>query len=36
VFEKINADTLPKHQPYDCTVDSEEGAQFDSFNIEPI
>jgi len=27
VFEKKNADTLPKHQPYDYTIDLEEDAQ---------
>jgi hypothetical protein len=27
VFEKKNADTLPKHQPYDCAIDLVEGAQ---------
>jgi hypothetical protein len=27
VFEKINANTLPKHRPYDCTIDLVEGAQ---------
>jgi hypothetical protein len=27
VFKKKNANTLPKHQPYDYTIDLEEGAQ---------
>jgi hypothetical protein len=27
VFEKKNVDTLPEHQPYDFTIDLEEGAQ---------
>jgi hypothetical protein len=27
VFEKKNVDTFPKHQPYDCTIDLEEGMQ---------
>jgi hypothetical protein len=26
VFEKKNANTLPKHQPYDCAIDRVEGA----------
>jgi hypothetical protein len=26
VFEKINVNTLPKHRPYDCTIDLVEGA----------
>jgi hypothetical protein len=25
VFEKINADQLPTHSPYDCPIDLEEG-----------
>ncbi len=25
VFEKINADQLPAHRPYDCPIDLEEG-----------
>ncbi len=25
VFEKINADQLPTHRPYDCLIDLEEG-----------
>jgi len=25
VFEKKNADTLPKHQPYNCTINLPEG-----------
>ena len=27
VFEKKNADILPQHQPYDCAIDIEDGAQ---------
>jgi hypothetical protein len=27
VFEKKNVNTLPKHHPYDCTIDLKEGAQ---------
>ncbi len=27
VFEKRNANTLPKHPPYDCTIDLVEGVQ---------
>ena len=27
VFEKKNADILPLHQPYDCAIDIEDGAQ---------
>ena len=27
VFEKKNADILLQHQPYDCTIDIEDGAQ---------
>jgi hypothetical protein len=27
VFEKKNANTLPKHRPYDYTIDLEERAQ---------
>jgi hypothetical protein len=27
MFEKKNANTLPKHRPYDCTVDLEERIQ---------
>jgi hypothetical protein len=27
VFEKKNANTLPKHQPYNYTIDLEEGTQ---------
>ncbi len=27
VFEKNNDDTLPKHQPYDYTIDLEKGEQ---------
>jgi len=27
VFEKKNANTLPKHRPYDYTIDLEEGVQ---------
>jgi len=27
VFEKINANTLPKHRPYDYTIDLVEGVQ---------
>ena len=27
VFEKKNADILPEHRPYDCTIDLQEGAQ---------
>jgi hypothetical protein len=25
VFAKKNANTLPKHRPYDCAIDLEEG-----------
>jgi len=27
VFEKKNVDTLPQHQPYDCGIELQEGAQ---------
>ncbi len=27
IFEKKNANTLPKHWPYDCAIDLEEGTQ---------
>jgi hypothetical protein len=27
VFKKRNADTLPKHRPYDCTINLVEGMQ---------
>ena len=27
VIEKKNADTLPQHQPYDCSIELQEGAQ---------
>ena len=27
VFKKKNADILPQHQPYDCAIDIEDGAQ---------
>jgi hypothetical protein len=27
MFEKKNVDTLPKHRPYDCTIDLVEGTQ---------
>jgi hypothetical protein len=27
MFEKKNANTLPKHWPYDCTIDLEEKTQ---------
>ncbi len=27
MFEKNNDDTLPNHQPYDCTIDLEKGEQ---------
>ena len=27
VFEKKNADILPQHRPYDCTIDIKDGAQ---------
>ena len=27
VFEKKNADTLPQHRPYDCSIDLQEGTQ---------
>jgi hypothetical protein len=27
VFEKKNADILPKHRPYDCSIDLQDGAQ---------
>jgi len=27
VFEKKNADILPQHRPYNCTIDLEKGAQ---------
>ena len=27
VFEKKNADMLPKHRPYDCAIELQEGAQ---------
>lgn len=27
MFEKKNVNTLPKHRPYDYTIDLEEGAQ---------
>jgi hypothetical protein len=27
VFEKKNANTLPKHRPYDCAIDLVEGKQ---------
>ncbi len=27
MFEKNNDDTLPKHQPYDCTIDFENGEE---------
>jgi hypothetical protein len=27
VFEKKNADLLPQHCPYDCTIDLQEGTQ---------
>lgn len=27
VFEKKNADTLPEHRPYDCTIDLEPGTE---------
>jgi hypothetical protein len=27
VFEKKNADILPEHQPYDCAIDLQDGAQ---------
>ena len=30
VFEKKNADILPQHWPYDCTIDIEDGAQVPS------
>ncbi len=28
VFEKKNVETLPKHYPYDCIINLEEGTQF--------
>ncbi len=33
MFEKKNVETLPKHCPYDCTINLEEGTQFP---FEPI
>jgi hypothetical protein len=27
VYERMNANTLPEHQPYDCTIDLEKGVQ---------
>jgi hypothetical protein len=33
VFEKNNINVLPKHQPYDCTIDLEKGTQLP---FEPI
>jgi hypothetical protein len=27
IFEKKNADILPKHRPYDCTIDLQDGTQ---------
>ena len=27
VFEKKNADILPEHRPYDCSIDLQDGAQ---------
>ena len=27
VFEKNNADMLPQHHPYDCSIDLQEGTQ---------
>jgi hypothetical protein len=27
VFEKKNADILPKHSPYDCAIELQDGAQ---------
>jgi hypothetical protein len=27
VFEKKNVDILPKHRPYDCTIDLQDGTQ---------
>jgi hypothetical protein len=27
VFEKRNVDILPKHRPYDCAIDLQDGAQ---------
>jgi uncharacterized membrane protein YvbJ len=27
VFKKKNVDILPKHQPYDCTIDFKKGVQ---------
>ena len=27
MFQKKNANILPEHRPYDCVIDSEDGAQ---------
>jgi hypothetical protein len=33
MFEKTNVNTLPKHRPYECIIDLEEGTEFP---FEPI